>query len=120
MARQEVLILAMTDMLSGICVAGFTHERDPVTRLRWVRPTREFDTVLPGDMTDASGRLMQCGDVVELNLLRPRPDPPHVEDWLLVVGVHSFPDYGIAVDRDSLSILIVLFTAARNAGLDPS
>ena len=82
MAQQEVLILAMTNMLSGICVAGFTHERDPVTRLRWVRPTREFDTVLPGDMTDASGRLMQCGDVVELNLLRPRPDPPHVEDWL--------------------------------------
>jgi hypothetical protein len=26
--------------------------------------------------------LVQCGDVVELNLLKPRPDPPHVEDWI--------------------------------------
>ena len=53
-----------------------------MTGLRWVRPVREFDTVLPGDMTDVSGRLIQCGDVVELDLVSPRPDPPHVEDWL--------------------------------------
>lgn len=81
MALQEVLILAMTQMLSGICTAGFTREPDPITGLRWVRPVREFGTVLPGDMTDAAGRLVQCGDVVELDLLAPRPDPPHVEDW---------------------------------------
>jgi hypothetical protein len=72
----------MTQMLSGICTAGFTREPDPVTGLRWVRPVREFGTLLSGDMTDANGRLVQCGDVVELNLLAPRPDPPHVEDWL--------------------------------------
>ena len=82
MPPQEVLILAMTKMLSGICTAGFTYQPDPVTGLRWVRPVREFDTLLPGDMTDADGRLAQCSDVVELNLLAPRPDPPHVEDWL--------------------------------------
>jgi hypothetical protein len=82
MPPQEVLILAMTRMLSGICTAGFTREPDPVTGLRWVRPVREFDTLLPGDMADADGRLVQCSDVVELNLLAPHPDPPHVEDWL--------------------------------------
>lgn len=82
MPPQEVLILAMTQMLSGICTAGFTREPDPVTGLCWVRPVREFDTLLPGDMTDAGGRLVQCCDVVELNLLAPHPDPPHVEDWL--------------------------------------
>ncbi len=82
MPSQEVLIVAMTKMLSGICTAGFTREPDPVTGLRWVRPVRDFGTVLAGDMTDANGRLVQCGDVVELNLLAPRPDPPHVEDWL--------------------------------------
>ena len=82
MPLQEVLILAMTRMRSGICTAGFTHEPDPVTGLRWVRPVRDFDTVQPGDMTDANGRPVQCGDVVELDLLAPRPDPPHVEDWL--------------------------------------
>jgi len=82
MPPQEVLILAMSKMLSGICTAGVTREPDPVAGLRWVRPVREFDTLLPGDMTDADGRLVQCSDVVELNLQEPRPDPPHVEDWL--------------------------------------
>jgi len=72
----------MTKMLSGICTAGFTTDSDPVTGLRWVRPVRDFDTIQPGDMTDADGRLAQCGDVVELNLLKPRPDSPHTEDWL--------------------------------------
>ncbi len=83
MPRQEVLILAMTKMLSGICTAGFTRDADPVTGLRWVRPVRDFCTVQPGDMTDADGRLIQCCDVVDLNLVEPRPDPPHVEDWLV-------------------------------------
>lgn len=81
-SSQEVLILAMTKMLSGICTAGFTREPHPLTGLRWVRPVRSFGALLPGDMADAQGRLVQCGDVVELNLLSPRPDPPHVEDWL--------------------------------------
>ena len=81
MPVQQILILAMSKMRSGICTAGMTAERDAVTGLRWVRPVREFDTLLPGDMTDANGCLLQCCDVVELNLLSPRPDPPHVEDW---------------------------------------
>jgi len=79
---REVLILAMTEMLSGICTAGFVNDPDPVTGLRWVRPVREFGTLLPGDMTDANGHLVQCCDVVELRLLAPRPDPPHTEDWV--------------------------------------
>ncbi|MGC9358133.1 MAG: dual OB domain-containing protein [Anaerolineae bacterium] len=82
MPVREVLILAMTKMKSGICTAGFTTERAPVTGLRWVRPTREFDTVLPEDMMDADGHLILCGDVVTLKLLKPRPEPPHVEDWI--------------------------------------
>jgi len=81
MATQEVLILALTQMRSGICVAGFTREPDPVTGLRWVRPVRDFDTVLPGDMTDAAGYAFRCCDVIALNLVAPRPCPPHVEDW---------------------------------------
>ncbi len=90
MPRDEVLILAMTKMLSGICTAGFTRERDPLTGLRWVRPVRDFCTVQIGDMTDADGDLIRCYDVVELNLIEPRPDPPHVEDWL-VDFVHQRP-----------------------------
>jgi hypothetical protein len=87
---QEVLILAMTKMLSGICAAGVTTEPDPVTGLRWVRPVRDFDTLQPGDMTTADGRLIQCGDVIEMRLIEPRPDPPHVEDWLADL-VHHRP-----------------------------
>lgn len=90
MSLHQVLILAMTRMRSGICTAGFTTEPAPVTGLRWVRPVREFDTLLCGDMMDADGRLVQCGDVVELNLMSPHPDPPHVEDWL-VDCVHHRP-----------------------------
>ena len=82
MPKTEVLVLAMTKMLSGICTAGVTHDPDPVTGLRWVRPVREFGSLLPGDMTCADGHLAACCDVVELNLLSPLPDPPHTEDWL--------------------------------------
>jgi hypothetical protein len=81
MAIQDFLVLALTQMRSGICVAGFTHEPDPVTGLRWVRPVRDFDTVLPGDMTDADDQPFRCCDVIALHLVAPRPDPPHVEDW---------------------------------------
>ena len=82
MPAREVLILALSYMRSGICTAGMTAERESATGLRWVRPVREFDTLLPGDLTDANGRLMQCSDVVELNLISPRPQAPHVEDWV--------------------------------------
>lgn len=82
MPPQEILILAMTKMRSGICTAGFTLDPVPTTGLRWVRPVRHFDTLHPGDMMDDEGRLVRCCDVVELNLVQPRPDPPHVEDWL--------------------------------------
>ncbi|NLG52152.1 MAG: hypothetical protein GX552_18740 [Chloroflexi bacterium] len=40
MALEQVLIMAVTRMLSGFCVAGLTTERDPVSRLRWVRPVK--------------------------------------------------------------------------------
>jgi hypothetical protein len=82
MPVQQVLLLAMTRMRSGICVAGFTTEPDPLTGLQWVRPVRDFDTVQRGDMCDEKGCPFDCCDVVELRLLEPRPEPPHVEDWL--------------------------------------
>ncbi len=82
MARHEVLLLAMTRMRAGICTAGFTSDTDPVSGLRWVRPVRAFGSLLPGDMTDANGHLYCCCDVVELELIEPRADPPHVEDWV--------------------------------------
>ena len=90
MPVQEILVLAMTKMLSGICTAGFTCEHADTTGLCWVRPVRDFDTVLPGDMMDSTGYLIQCCDVIELPLSEPQPEPPHVEDWV-VDFVHHRP-----------------------------
>jgi hypothetical protein len=81
MPKQEVLIMAMTHMLSGVCTAGFTRQRHPHSHLAWVRPVKEHGTLLLGDLTDARGRVIQCGDVVEFPLLAHRPNPPHSEDW---------------------------------------
>jgi hypothetical protein len=82
MPAQEILVMVMTRMLSGVCTAGFTRQRDPVSHLRWIRPVKERGTLLLGDLTDGDGRVIQPGDVVELHPRQPRPDPPHAEDWI--------------------------------------
>jgi hypothetical protein len=82
MSAQEVLIMAMTHMLAGVCTAGFTRQPHPISHLRWVRPVKEHGSLLLGDLTDADGRVIQLGDVVELRLQKPRPQPPHAEDWI--------------------------------------
>jgi hypothetical protein len=82
MAAQEILILAVTRMHSGICSAGFTRQPHPASHLQWVRPVKEHASLLLGDLTTADGRVVQCGDVVELHLQRQHPDPPHTEDWI--------------------------------------
>jgi hypothetical protein len=82
MPPTEVLILAVTKMVGGICIAGMTTEPDPVTGLRWVRPTCEHGHVRLGDITTAGQQILQPFDVVALNILRPRPQPPHIEDWV--------------------------------------
>ncbi len=78
----EVLMLAVTRMLGGVCIAGVTTEPDPVSGLRWVRPVREHGHVLLGDITTAEGAVLRPFDVVEFNLSRPCPNPPHGEDWI--------------------------------------
>jgi hypothetical protein len=90
MPVQETLILAVTRMFGGVCVAGMTTEPDPISRLRWVRPTREGGQVLLGDITVAEGAVLRPFDVVELCLLRPHPAPPHTEDWITDF-VHNRP-----------------------------
>jgi hypothetical protein len=82
MPPKEVLIMAMTRMRSGICTAGLITPEHPPGNLAWVRPVKEYGSLLLGDMTDAAGRVVQVGDVVELALRRPRPDPVHSEDWV--------------------------------------
>ena len=82
MPTQDLLILAVTKMLGGVCIAGMTGQPDPVTGLRWVRPVREFGHVLLGDITTPDQKVLRTFDVVRFNLIRPHPTPPHTEDWI--------------------------------------
>lgn len=79
---KDLLILAMTRMKSGICTAGIVAESHPASLHAWVRPVKEFGTILLGDMTAADGQVIRVNDVVSLHLLHPRPDAPHAEDWV--------------------------------------
>jgi hypothetical protein len=78
----ELLIMAMTRMRSGICTAGFSGETHPESHLRWIRPVKSFGSLLLDDLRDASGRVVEIGDVVQLNLQRATPSAGHCEDWL--------------------------------------
>jgi hypothetical protein len=82
MPVQDTLILAVTRMLGGVCVAGMTTDPDPTTGLRWVRPVREHGHVLLGDITTTDGTVIHPFDVVKFNLLQPRVISPHTEDWI--------------------------------------
>jgi hypothetical protein len=79
----DILILAVTRMRSGICVAGMTGEADPISGLRWVRPVKQHGPLLAGDIRNAEGRLLRAGDVVAWRMGVPQPDPPHIEDVLV-------------------------------------
>ncbi len=79
----DILILAVTRMRGGICVAGMSGAADPISRLRWVRPIKQRGPLLLGDIRYASGALMRAGDVIDWRMGVPRPDPPHVEDVLV-------------------------------------
>jgi hypothetical protein len=83
MSQPGILILAVTRMRGGVCVAGMTTEPDPVAGLRWVRPVKQHGTLLVGDIRYADGALMRIGDVVMWQLGEARPDPPHMEDVLV-------------------------------------
>jgi hypothetical protein len=85
--RTTLAVLAVTMMKTGVCIAGVRPDA-PAT---WIRPTREFGSVLLGDITyptlsGGSGRsparrVMRLFDLVEFTLGRAHPELPHVEDW---------------------------------------
>jgi hypothetical protein len=97
MAKENILILAITRMHSGVCLAGInlkTHlwERfiphflargiAPKT-YHWVRPVKSYGTLQLDDLMDASGKTISNFDVVRMNLLSWHPNRPHMEDWIV-------------------------------------
>lgn len=95
----DVIVLAVSRIGSGVCVAGVTGNGD------WVRPTRpkssdswrqlEYD-----DCNDARGHWVMCkGHVVRMELTEHIPKDDHCEDWLIgdrkpeLVGVLPEDEY---------------------------
>ncbi len=77
MTSDRVVVLAVTKMLSGMCTGGVS-----LSTGKWVRPVKQFGTVLLGDLTYRDKSVMRPFDVVEFSLVKPRPKPPHIEDWV--------------------------------------
>lgn len=84
--NSTLVMLAVTKMQTGVCIAGVRREDSSA----WVRPVREFGSILLGDVTypptpgaspTAPRRVMRPFDVVEFALGRARREPPFVEDW---------------------------------------
>ena len=79
MTTTDVLILAVAKQRGGLMIAGMTTERDPVTRLRWIRLAPADVPLELDELRYADGTLVRPGDVVRLQLGEARPVPPHVE-----------------------------------------
>ena len=77
MTSDRVVVLAVTKMLSGMCAGGIS-----LSTGKWVRPVKEYRNVLLGDLTYKDKTVMRPFDVVNFSLLKPRPKPPHIEDWV--------------------------------------
>jgi hypothetical protein len=82
MPTVPVLILAVAQTSGGVCVAGMTTEPHPITGLRWVRPVREHSSPGMDELATRDRRTLRPFAVAEFSLLRPRPIPPHTEDWI--------------------------------------
>jgi len=78
----DIIVLAVTRLSSGVCIAGITTERE------WVRPTRptgpDWRQLEYSDCKDKSGQWVICkGNVVAMDLVKAIPMGAHTEDWLV-------------------------------------
>jgi len=86
---KEVIILAVTKMHGGVCIAGIDNQG------RWVRPIRptkkrigEYDTItdyclLPIDFFHKGKSHFINGAITRIYLTSHSPTPPHIEDWII-------------------------------------
>jgi len=79
----EIIVLAVTRLSSGVCVAGITSDGE------WIRPTRpnandtwrqlEYDDCKEG----VGDWIVRKGNTVRMDLVKPIPQGDHSEDWLV-------------------------------------
>lgn len=122
MRKEDILILAVTRMHSGVCLAGinitthrwerfiphFLAKRMAPETYRWVRLVKSYGTLQPDDLIDAGGKRISNFDIVKMNLLAWLPKTPHIEDWVIdfdrakPVILKNVPEYQRAELLDSL------------------
>lgn len=78
MPRHELVILALSRMFNGVCLAGIDEQTKT-----WIRPVLRFGDMSPLHICDRRGVSLAAMDLVALNTVEHRPSPPHVEDWLV-------------------------------------
>ena len=97
MAKEDILILAITRMHTGICLAGINLKAHRWERFipyllargivpkthNWVRPVKSYGTLQPNDLIDVKGKQINNFDIVKMDLLSWHPDKPHIEDWVI-------------------------------------
>ncbi|HEY7782893.1 MAG TPA: hypothetical protein VIC85_22050 [Ktedonobacterales bacterium] len=124
--RAHVVLLAVTLMKTGVCIAGVQHDA-PST---WLRPVRDFGSILLGDITypptpatpassgthpappaprDPSAlrprHVMRPFDIAAFDLAHARHTPPHAEDWACDF-VHQRPRLiGVLPESDRAALL---------------
>ncbi len=76
----DVLVLGIARVRNNYSLAGMTTEPDAVTGLRWVRPIKLGAPLTRDDLHYEDGAPVRLGDVVQLDLVQPQPQPPHIEN----------------------------------------
>lgn len=103
--KTALVILAVTMMRTGVCIAGVRRDAPSV----WVRPVREFGTVTLGDITypgqSGERRVMRPFDIVEITLESHYPEPPFVEDWTCDFSRHRPHLLGTLDETKRLALL---------------
>jgi len=76
----DVLVLGIRQAGSNYSLVGMTAEADPITGRRWVRPVKNGLPLTRDDLIYEDGLPVRLGDVIQLDLLEPKPEPPFVEN----------------------------------------
>lgn len=117
----EIIVLAVTRLSDGVCVAGVTNDGD------WVRPTRpnaaHWRQLEYSDCRDASGEwIVRKGNTVRMDLIEPIPKGAHSEDWLVgqrhpeLVEEVSKEDYrGICKELQEKSAALIEAPSAKRS-----
>lgn len=78
MAMETIVITDLTEMRQGhVCLAGYRPDNNTC-----VRPV-ENGSLNEDWLTLGAGEVMRPFALVELDFIENKPDPPHIEDWII-------------------------------------